>query len=360
MDFQMKSERIYWIDAARCIAIICVVLCHTSEIYFFWSGEDIFSYSWLLQAVSFTTFTIGRLGVPLFLFISGYLLLDRDYDDPCCIRFWKRNLVSLLFTTEIWIVLYYIFLSFYNHQSLLAQVPGLLASMLFLNDAGFPHYWYLPMILGIYLILPLVSNAIRRLSLRTLLVPLSISAVFLFGLPTINVLLQPFANGLELNTMLSLDFSGGVYGIYLISGYLFKRYLNINRKISIPALLLLGISTVSIQIILLNLHIRYLVWYDFLPLGAAAFFLFAVIKNAKIFNKNNRIISSLSACSFGIYLIHYPVIYVIRLYLPLGHLSLISRVAVLFLSCLALSWGLSILIARLPVLNRLLILYHKK
>lgn len=351
MDFQMKSERIYWIDAARCIAIICVVLCHTSEIYFFWSGEDIFSYSWLLQVVSFTTFTIGRLGVPLFLFISGYLLLDRDYNDPGCIGFWKRNLVSLFITTEIWIVLYYIFLSFYNHQSLLAQVPGLLASMLFLYDAGFPHYWYLPMILGIYLMLPLVSNAIRRISLRTLLIPLSISAVFLFGLPTINVLFQSFANGLELNTMLSLDFSGGVYGIYLISGYLFRRYLNINRKISIPAMLLCGISTVGIQMILLNLHIRYLVWYDFLPLGAAALFLFAVIKNAKIFNKNNRIIRSLSSCSFGIYLIHYPVIYVIRMYLPLGHLSLISRVAVLFLSCLALSWGLSILIARLPILN---------
>ena len=74
------NDRIVWIDLLRCIAILCVVLCHATEaVYDF----DLESMTPIRPTVvlAFTLFTIGRTGVPIFLMVTGYLLLDRSYDE---------------------------------------------------------------------------------------------------------------------------------------------------------------------------------------------------------------------------------------------------------------------------------------
>lgn len=76
-----------------------------------------------LNALSFQSalfaiiaFTIGRLGVPIFLFLTGYLLLDRNFNEDMCEKFWKRNWLGMVITTEIWIVIYDIFLRVFHFQ----------------------------------------------------------------------------------------------------------------------------------------------------------------------------------------------------------------------------------------------------
>mgnify|MGYP000697734088 CR=1 FL=1 len=44
---------------------------------------------------------LSTLGVPLFLMISGYLLLDRDYTKERTLTFFKRNLLPLVVSYEI-------------------------------------------------------------------------------------------------------------------------------------------------------------------------------------------------------------------------------------------------------------------
>ena len=109
------SRRIVFLDIARACAILLVVLCHSiEEIYIM---EEVHNYTSLsIQSKLFmiVSFTISRLGVPIFLFISGYLLINRDYENDDNVKnFYKKNLLPLIITTEIWIIIYNIFICIY-------------------------------------------------------------------------------------------------------------------------------------------------------------------------------------------------------------------------------------------------------
>lgn len=124
-----EEKRIEWLDIVRGIAIMMVVMNHAAEGLYFYSNVPIMERSMLSQITGFSLFTIGRMGVPLFLFISGYLLLPREYDDERCFRFWKHNLLQLLLLTEMWIIFYNIFKSWFNQSSF--SIVTLVKNMLF-------------------------------------------------------------------------------------------------------------------------------------------------------------------------------------------------------------------------------------
>ena len=75
-----RERRIKWVDLARSVAITCVVLCHAIEHTYQLTPQALTTMSDSSKLIALTGFSIGRLGVPLFLFITGYLLLDRQYD----------------------------------------------------------------------------------------------------------------------------------------------------------------------------------------------------------------------------------------------------------------------------------------
>lgn len=72
--------RIQWIDLLRCIAICCVLLTHATERVYTFNIESMTPIS-ASVVFAFTLFSIGRLGVPIFFMITGYLLLDRSYTE---------------------------------------------------------------------------------------------------------------------------------------------------------------------------------------------------------------------------------------------------------------------------------------
>jgi len=75
------EKRIKWIDLVRAIAILLVILCHTTENIYEMKLESMTSLSLQSRIFCFASFTAGRLGVPLFLMITGSLLLPREYDN---------------------------------------------------------------------------------------------------------------------------------------------------------------------------------------------------------------------------------------------------------------------------------------
>lgn len=203
----MKNERILWLDVARGSAIICVVLCHATENIYQLNLEFISQISAQSKIFALLAFTCGRLGVPLFLLISGYLLLDRHYGNEGSCLFWKKNLLGLLTTTEIWIVIYNVFLCWFNNEKF--DIASLIKEMLFLKYVNVGHIWYVSMIIGMYIFLPLIADALQEINVKRLKIPLIISCIYLFFIPT--------------NNVLDLSYSGGIYGIYLLSGYLIKK-----------------------------------------------------------------------------------------------------------------------------------------
>ena len=78
-----KKNRTIWLDAARTLGIMLVVGCHAVETYYrpvLRGKAEITLLPWIVEHVLFTA---GRLGVPLFLAISGALLLKREYQCKC-------------------------------------------------------------------------------------------------------------------------------------------------------------------------------------------------------------------------------------------------------------------------------------
>lgn len=167
----MKVEkRILWIDVVRSIAICCVVMCHAVEGYMYTLDVNFMNaISAQSRCFAIIAFTFGRVGVPLFLMISGYLLLDKSYDESACIKFWKNKCFGLFIAIEVWIIVYNLFFIFYEGRELSLITLG--KEMLLLKVSGMNHMWYMPMILGFYLTLPIIANALGTLGHKVIWIP---------------------------------------------------------------------------------------------------------------------------------------------------------------------------------------------
>lgn len=154
---QKKNIRQEWLDAARTLGIALVVFCHSVETYYrpvLLGQKQVDILPWLAENFMFF---VGRMGVPLFLCISGVLLLGREYQVK---QFYKRSLLPLVITTELWIIINYLFVCspVQNHSF---RIDELLREMLFLKDPSLSHMWYMPMIIGIYVAVPFLAKLLH-------------------------------------------------------------------------------------------------------------------------------------------------------------------------------------------------------
>ena len=300
-----------------------------------------------------TAFTMGRLGVPFFLFLTGYLLLDRAFDSAKWQKFFHKNWIHLVITTEIWIILYDVFLRLFHYQHW--STTRLLKNILFLTPVNMPHIWYMPMIIGLYLFIPLAARGLQNLELQTLRMPLGIISIYAFAVPVFQVLWKDFSLG-DIHSLLDYGFTGGVYGLYLLFGFLIKK--GILRNIHTPPLWALFISAFCATILLQGFSYSrgatYNVWYDCGFLALSALTLFELFSRMAP-HRHIPFLQWLSINSFGLYLIHFPFIMIFSGILK--HIPLMLPFKVLLLWCMVLSASCFICheINKRPSLSRLLL-----
>lgn len=304
-----KKERISWIDNVRALAILCVVICHVTESIFGLNIDHLPRYPLMKQIAALSLFTLGRLGVPLFFFITGFLLLDREFDEEKTKLFYKNNLLNLLITAEIWILIYNIFNSvFYQEPFRMAEY---LRNALFVRNTKISHMWYMPVILGIYITLPFAAKMLRGAN-RFINLPLGIAFICLFVTPELDVILRSFGKE-PVSAVLDLSFMGGVYGFYVVIGYYFRKYDRALRKISsvvfLPVMIIMAGATVAVQLFAYHRGIGYNVWYSNATLAITAFCLMALISRIPV---NSVFLKGLSKYSFALYLLHNPVLMVLN------------------------------------------------
>lgn len=211
----MSQNRIEWIDLVRAIAILTVLYIHATDGIYIISSDAIMNYTLFSRIFQFASLFIGRIGVPFFLMITGYLLLDRAYDDEKVRRFWTKNCKGLIIVTVIWSIIYAISITYVSLFSV--NVNTIEAGNLF-----FSHMWYMPMIIGMYLSMPFVSNALEKFSSGTIWNATVLFSLLAFLLPFVSTVLA--MHGIQnVNIQYCLGFSGGIYGIYIILGYLVKK-----------------------------------------------------------------------------------------------------------------------------------------
>ena len=130
----MSKSRKPWLDIIRATAILCVVLCHSVEAFYrpvllgqlrlsfpFWNIENLL-------------FTVGRIGVPLFLATTGALMLPRDYPDVSA--FYKKSLFPLFLTTEICTPFYFpVITGIFKPQTVLITVCSWYHNLFYDSDS---------------------------------------------------------------------------------------------------------------------------------------------------------------------------------------------------------------------------------
>ncbi|OHS96893.1 transmembrane acyltransferase [Tritrichomonas foetus] len=158
---QPQKPRFFGIDFIRCFACYQVIQLHSGEKYY-WTDAETADTAYVREGNG--PFWIGiinyqfRASVPLFVMISGYLLLPVKTDIP---TFLKTRFTRILFPFIFWCIMF----SFYNlaignidwKQSLI-NIPKI-----FVNygcEVG--HLWYIYMLIGIYLFAPIISPWIRE------------------------------------------------------------------------------------------------------------------------------------------------------------------------------------------------------
>ena len=114
-DGQLRpAGRVYWLDVARVVAILSITLNHAvNRTYHNYSGqmEEYLNSSLTSSLLKTVTTVFSHLGVPLFLMISGALLLGKRMETEGDFRrFYRHNLLGLLVTSEIWYAVMYWFL----------------------------------------------------------------------------------------------------------------------------------------------------------------------------------------------------------------------------------------------------------
>lgn len=288
-----------WIEYLRALAVVAIVTIHATALTYKDFGDIQLHNWWLANILN----VFSRFSVPIFVMISGCVLLGRDYGvRDFYIKRGLRLLPALLFWSFFYISLDY----FHNDRELIFSLKKLTIG-LFISGRAFYHLWYLSMSICLMLFVPFINKYITGKK------PIYEDYLYMFFVFSLFMSLNQISQTgyFVFNVNMGWFKTFPWYICYFIMGYFVDVYCDkipIGNKVTIATIgciLLLScilnfysasaLGIVHDQFILKNSGILTFI------LSISIFFMFS--KNRNIFTKN-RLISNVSSMSFGIYLIH--------------------------------------------------------
>ncbi|MBB2151569.1 acyltransferase [Pedobacter gandavensis] len=320
MEDQLKTEqailknkvKINWLDLLKVIAVFMVIVAHANDCIIL-NQDGNFNFEWGTYIGS-----LYRFSVPLFVLISGVLLLPTKLNT---IEFYKKRLWRILPALLFWGVAYVIFDGLVlNAKSWDKMWLDIVRLPLSFGDAS-PHLWYLYMLVGLYLIIPIISPWVAKATKRELELVL---AIFIFStfIPYLKFLTGLAFGVCDWNEFHSFYYLSGFIG-YLLMGHYLYTYLptwsSLVKRCTGVVLFLTGYGityylTISVPFSIPNIE---MVWYYCSPnVFLEAVGVFLMIEGLELKNGVfTSVIQAIAKYSFGIFLIHYFFIGVIFRYL---------------------------------------------
>jgi surface polysaccharide O-acyltransferase-like enzyme len=171
---QERSRDIQYINKLRILGIYLVVTAHVA----IWLAMEspAFSLPWWVCS---WLFYLGHAAIPVFVMISGALLLDDARREPAC-TFYARRLYRVGIPLVAWTAVYLVVRVHFHEEGLTIARA---AALIFRADLYY-HLWFLYMIFGLYLITPPLRAFVRRSTRRVRL------TVIVLGLVLANVYFQ--------------------------------------------------------------------------------------------------------------------------------------------------------------------------
>lgn len=358
------SKRAISYDVIRIIALLMIVMVHVSAymVIFFpdtakleWTVGNLFN-------------GLARAGVPMFLLLSGALLLreDKPFNTK---KFYRKSLLTMALLTVGWLLTYGVF-----YAVILPACEGkpiLFSSfidfILRFKGSEYPHLWYMLMVVGMYLGIPILRLFVKREN-KKYIVGIIIAAVIVqFAATTLNLLtLNSDISVTGFLGKLHLEPLTGFLGLLLIGWYLNEYTLKKRTRI---LLYIAGIasligSTVAVHFAINSVpSIRDFVYSELslpaLIYGVALFvFIQTLLKNK---TAKRSLPATLADSTFGIYLFHViPLEVFVRFILPyekVTHIGPLAYILILFAFTLLVSFAVVVAIGAIKGVRR--IFYNK-
>lgn len=150
MSLVINSKRIFWADACRVLAILGVVLIHSCGAVFYNYGKIPNNY-WLSANL---LDSLARVAVPLFVMISGALLMKSGDMYSVNFKVIGRRIVRVLVPLIVWSMVYLWWVDFNTPNKTINPVEWL---QKFLSQPVMYHLWFVYMIIGLYIMLPIMQ-----------------------------------------------------------------------------------------------------------------------------------------------------------------------------------------------------------
>ena len=148
-------QEIPWIHLVRVLACVMVVAIHICNIAFEHNPKDNF----VNEIDSIFAFVVLKPCVPLFLMVTGYLILPYSYGNDVK-GFYRKRVPRVLFPLLSWSVIYAVLPYCLGTADVHQTLRELLLSPIKVPEPLGCILWYLFVLLGIYLIIPFVSERI--------------------------------------------------------------------------------------------------------------------------------------------------------------------------------------------------------
>lgn len=292
--------RNYGVDLIKIIAIFFVICSHVSPYYMHLMPDD-FGMYFLSE--------FGMLGVVLFFSASGFFILNNGKPDQFDYSYKKIINVARVFI--IWVLIFYCFDKY------------VVSTVTDVKQVGFWRYldvmdnfseaaplWFLPAIIGLYVLTPLIRPAFVEANIASIGKTL-ILMLFVANITIIEKLLNSFF-GIPHFVTPSLLLSTQVTGLFsfVLGGYLGLLYKTGKFKPTSSHIALLGVIALISYIILTYLRrywghdYYYMKFYIFLLQPACLFFFYLLVNHEFKNRFVKSAIASIGDKVFGIYLTH--------------------------------------------------------
>ena len=365
-----KNQHIVWLDVVRFIAMFTVVCCHCTDPFNFYPGTAPNIGEIKLWGAIYGS--VLRPCVPLFVMITGALLLPVRGDAS---TFYKKRIPRVFYPFLIWSVLYNLFpwitgllglnpqiiLDFFPYagEEVMQQSFSVSLEYILMIPFNFSilavHMWYIYLLIGLYLYLPVFSAWVEKASER---------AKLMFLLAWGVTLLLPYYYQFVSNYLwgtCSWNSFGMLYAFAGFNGYLLLGHYLKNLEWSLKKTLAIGIPMFAVGYAVTFLGFRHItalpeytdemleLFFTYCSLNVVMMTIpvFMLAKKVKVNSERmKKALANLTVCGFGIYMIHYfftgPSVVLMRaIDMPIG-----LQIPVAAILAFAVSWGLVWLICR--------------
>lgn len=365
-----KNQHIVWLDVVRFIAMFTVVCCHCTDPFNFYPGTAPNIGEIKLWGAIYGS--VLRPCVPLFVMITGALLLPVRGDAS---TFYKKRIPRVFYPFLIWSVLYNLFpwitgllglnpqiiLDFFPYagEEVMQQSFSVSLEYILMIPFNFSilavHMWYIYLLIGLYLYLPVFSAWVEKASER---------AKLMFLLAWGVTLLLPYYYQFVSNYLwgtCSWNSFGMLYAFAGFNGYLLLGHYLKNLEWSLKKTLAIGIPMFAVGYAVTFLGFRHItalpeytdemleLFFTYCSLNVVMMTIpvFMLAKEVKVNSERmKKALANLTVCGFGIYMIHYfftgPSVVLMRaINMPIG-----LQIPVAAILAFAVSWGLVWLIYR--------------